>query len=67
MWNVFTADKYTGVAFSLRRHFASSFCGGRTGTDLKVQSSNSNTKVSRGQVHSLSVGGEPERAHRSTR
>ena len=33
MWNVFTADKYTGVAFSLKRHFASSFFGGHTGAD----------------------------------
>ena len=56
VWNVIIADKYT--FFSLRGILLSVFFEAYTGAGpvdaLEVQSSNSNTKVSRVQVHSLS-------------
>ena len=58
MWNVITADNYS--FYRLRGAFYFHFfevCTGAGPVDaLKVQSSNSNTKVSIVQVHSLSEG-----------
>jgi len=57
-WNVITADKYS--FFILRGILLSVFfniCTSAGPVDaLKLQTSNSNTKVSRIQVHSLSEG-----------
>ena len=58
MWNVITADKYSfyhlkGILLPLLFEV----CTGAGLVDaLKVQSSNSNTKVRRVQIHSLSEG-----------
>ena len=58
-WNVITVDKYSFFSFLEAFYFSFLFktCTNAGSVDaLKVQSSNSNTKVSRIQVHSLSEG-----------
>ena len=54
MWSVITADKYS---FYHLRSILLDVCTGADPVDaLEVQSLNSNTQVSRVQVHSLSEG-----------
>ena len=55
VWNVITAEKYS--FFSVLKAFYFKACTDAGPVDaLKVQSSNSNTKISRVQVHLLSEG-----------
>ena len=56
MWNVITADFRSLCSLILLQLFFVACTGASLWGALEVQSSNSNIKLSRGQVHSLSVG-----------
>ena len=56
VWNVITADKYSFLIVILLSLFFVACTGASPRSALEIRSLNSNTKVSRAQVHSLSEG-----------